>query len=256
MVRRPTPVLTSRRPGPVTLAFAVPLAALVYFLAAPALPALPAGDVTILVAGAVGVLLVAATTLALLPASETLIGPLLIILGSGLLVAALNSEGRAGVGAGANVVEALLAGAVGLILARLFAVPMSAIAVPLFAAAVDVASVWNGPTARMLDDGTERADPLSFDLPAWGDGASAGHLGVSDAVFLSMFAAWSRRYRFRQRLTLLAMVLGLLAALVLGVTLDRAIPALPLIAAGYLLANLDRIGGLLRHEQPKPDVQS
>ncbi|CAA9484843.1 MAG: hypothetical protein AVDCRST_MAG67-1036 [uncultured Solirubrobacteraceae bacterium] len=250
MVRRPSAVLTSRRrPGPVTLALAVPLAALVYFLAAPALPALPAGDVTILVAGGIGVALVAATALALLPASETLIGPLLIVLGSGLLVAALNSEGQAGVGAGANVVEALLASAVGLILARLFAVPMSAIAVPLFAAAIDAASVWNGPTARLLDGGTDRVDPLSFDLPAWGDGGSAGHLGLSDALFLSMFASWSERYGFRRRPTLLGMVLGLASSPALSVAFDQAIPALPLIAAGYLLPNLDRIGRLLGHEE-------
>ena len=34
---------------------------------------------------------------------------------------------------------------------------------------------------------------------------------------------------------------------------DRAIPALPLIAAGYLLPNLDRIGRLLAHEAPAAD---
>ena len=55
MVRRPAAVLTRRRPGPVTLAFAAPLAALAYFLAAPALPALTPGDTTILVAGSIGV---------------------------------------------------------------------------------------------------------------------------------------------------------------------------------------------------------
>ena len=36
----------------------------------------------------------------------------------------------------------------------------------------------------MLEDGTDRVDPLSFDFPAWGDGGSAGHLGLSDALFL------------------------------------------------------------------------
>lgn len=242
--------MSRRRPGPVTLAFAVPLAAFVYFLAAPALPGLEPGDTTVLVAGGIGIAFVAATALALLPARETLIGPLLIILGSGLLVAALNIDASEGVGAGANVVEALLASAVGLLLARLFATPMSAVAVPLFAAAVDVVSVWNGPTAWMLEDGTERVDPLSFDFPAWGDGGSAGHLGLSDVVFLAMFASWSERYGFRRRLTLLGMVLGLLASPALSVAFDQAIPALPLLAAGYLLPNLDRIGRLLGHEQP------
>jgi hypothetical protein len=235
-----------RRPGPATLAFAVPLVAFVYFLAAPALPALPAGDETALVGSGIGMLLVAATTLALLPAHETLFGPLLIILGAGLIVAALNASG---VGAGANVFEALLAGAAGLLFARWLATPLIAAAVPLFVAAVDVWSVASGPSSRMLADGTDRVDPLSFDFPAWGGAGSAGHLGLSDALFLSLFAAWAWRYGFRRRATLLGMTLGLAASLALSVAFDRAMPALPFIAAGYLLPNLDRIGRLLGHEQ-------
>jgi hypothetical protein len=238
-----------RRPGPATLAFAVPLVAFVYFLAAPALPALAAGDETALVGSGIGILLVAATTLALLPAHETLFGPLLIVLGAGLIVAALNIDGAAGVGAGANVFEALLAGAAGLLFARWLATPLIAVAVPLFVAAVDVWSVASGPSSRMLADGTNRVDPLSFDFPAWGDAGSAGHLGLSDALFVSLFAAWAWRYGFRRGATLVGMTLGLGASLVLGVAFERAIPALPLIAAGYLLPNLDRIANLLGHEQ-------
>lgn len=232
-----------RRPGAVTLALAVPLAALAYFLAAPLLPALPAGDATVLVAGSAGLLVVAASTLALLPAYETLIGPLLIVLGAGLLVAALNVQDAGGVGAGANVVEALLASALGLLLARWLEGPLVAVAVALFVAAVDVWSVASGPSSQMLAGGTDRVDPLSFDLPAWGGAGSAGHLGLSDAVFLSMFAAWAWRYGFRRGATIGAIVAGLLAALGLSVALDTAIPALPFIAAGFLLPNLDRIVG-------------
>ena len=234
-----------RRPGAVTLALAVPLAALAYFLAAPLLPALPTGDATVLVAGSVGLLFVAASTLALVPAYQTLIGPLLIVLGAGLLVAALNVDDAGGVGAGANVVEALLASAVGLLLARWLEGPVIAVAVALFVAAVDVWSVTSGPSSRMLAEGTDRVDPLSFDLPAWGDAGSAGHLGLSDAVFVSMFAAWAWRYGFRRTTTIAAMVAGLLAALGLSVALNTAIPALPFIAAGFLLPNLDRVVALL-----------
>ena len=230
-----------RRPGAVTLALAVPLAALAYFLFAPLLPALPAGYLTVLVAGSVGLLLVAASTLALLPAYQTLIGPLLIALGAGLLVAALNVDDAGGVGAGANVVEALLASAAGLLLARWLEGPAIAVAVALFVAAVDVWSVASGPSSRMLSEGTDRVDPLSFDLPAWGDAGSAGHLGLSDAVFLSMFATWAWRYGFRRGVTIAAMVAGLLAALGLSVALDTAIPALPFVAAGFLIPNLGRI---------------
>jgi hypothetical protein len=239
--------LSRRRPGPATVAFAVPLAAFVYFLAAPALPALPAGDETVLVAGGIGTLLVAATTLALLPAHETLFGPLLIIFGAGLIVAALNAGGAGGVGAGANVFEALLAGAAGLLFARWLATPVIALAVPIFVAAIDIWSVASGPTSRMTENGTDNADTLSFDLPAWGHSGSAAHLGLSDALFLSMFAAWALRYGFRRGATIAGLTLGLVGALALGLLLDRTIPALPLLAAGYLLPNVDRIPALLRY---------
>ncbi len=242
-----------RRPGAVTLALAVPPAALAYFLGAPLLPELPAGDGTVLVAGSVGLLFVAASTLALLPAFQTLIGPLLIVLGAGLLVAALNVDDAGGVGAGANVSEALLASAVGLLLARWLEGPVIAVAVALFVAAVDVWSVTSGPSSRMLAEGTDRVDPLSFDLPAWGGAGSAGHLGLSDAVFLSMFAAWAWRCDFRRGVTIAAMVAGLLAALGLSVALDTAIPALPLIAAGFLAPNLDRIARLRTAAQRRGD---
>lgn len=250
MVRRPAPVLTPsrrrRRPGAGTLAIAAPLAALIYFLAAPALPALPAGDTTIAVAGGIGLLMVAATALALLPAQASLFGPVLVAFGAALLVGALSA---AGVGAGANVAEGLLAGAIGLLFARWLSTPVIAAAVPIFVAAIDVWSVLSGPSSRLLADGTDAVDALSFDIPAWGDAGSAGHLGLSDALFLSMFAAWAWRYGFRRAATVIGLTLGLVGSLALGLLLDRAIPALPLVAVGYLLPNIDRIPALLRHDE-------
>jgi hypothetical protein len=247
VVRRPAAVLTPRhrRPGPGSLALGIWLLALAYFLAAPALPALPAGDPTVLVAGATGLLIVTATTLSLLAARDTIVGPLLIAVGSGLLVGALNA---AGVGAGANVFEAMLAAAIGLLLARWLRAPAIAIAVPLFVAAIDLWSVASGPGSRLLSGGPATGDPLSFDLPAWGAAGSAGQLGLSDAVFVALFAAWAWHWGFRRAATIAGLALGLLASLVLGVVLDRAIPALPLIVAGYLLPNLDRVRRLLTHD--------
>jgi hypothetical protein len=251
VVRRPPPVLTPpprRRPGPGLVALGIPLVALAYFLAAPALPALAAGDTSVLVAGGIGLLVLAAATLSLLPARETVIGPLLIALGAGLIGGALNS---AGVGAGANVAEAMLASAVGLLFARFLSSASVAILVPLFVGTIDVWSVASGPTSILLASDAKASDPLSFDLPAWGGEGSAGQLGVSDAVFISMFAAWACHFGFRRAATIAGLALGLIASLALSIVLDRAIPALPLIAIGYLLPNLDRIGRLLR---PRPEV--
>ena len=63
-----------------------------------------------------------------------------------------------------------------------------------------------------------------------------------------MFAAWAMHYGFRRAATIAGLALGLIASLVLSIVLDRAIPALPLIAVGYLLPNVDRVARLLRHE--------
>lgn len=225
------------------MAIVAPLVALAYFLVAPSLPVLPAGEEATLVAGGAGLLMIAAATLAFAPAAEALFAPLLIVLGAGLVVGALNA---AGVGAGANVAEALLAGAIGVLFARWLATPVIAIAVPIFVAAIDIWSVASGPSSQLIEDGTDIADPLSFDLPAWGGQGSAGDLGFSDALFAAMFAAWAWRYGMRRAATVIGIALGLLASLGLSIALDRAIPALPLIAAGYLLPNLDRIPAVLR----------
>lgn len=230
--------------GPSTV-LVLPGAAFAYFLLAPLLPALPPGATTVLVGGSVGILGVAAATLALLPARGTVAGPLLVALGAGLVVAGLNV---AGVEAGANAFEALLAGAAGLLLARVLGAPAVAVAVPVFVAVIDLYSVLTGPARRLLDSGGSAVDALSFALPAWGGGL-AGRLGVSDAVFLAMFAAWAWRFGLRRRATIAVMVGGLVAALVLSVALDTAIPALPLLVAGYLLPNGDRLLDLLRGKE-------
>ncbi len=64
-----------------------------------------------------------------------------------------------------------------------------------------------------------------------------------------MFAVWARRFGLRPRATALGMVAGLLATLALSLWTDRAIPALPLVAVGYWLVNLDRLSGLLHRER-------
>jgi hypothetical protein len=206
---------------------------------------LPSGNETVLVCGAIGLVLIAATALSLLPATETVIGPLLILVGAGLLAGALNA---ANVGAGANAAEAMLAAAAGLLFARWLRTPVIALVVPLFAAAIDVWSVASGPTSRLLENGPDSSDALSFDVPAWGGQGSAGQLGVSDAIFLSIFAAWATHFGFRRAATIAGLILGLIASLVLSVALDRAIPALPLLAVGYLVPNADRIRALLHRE--------
>jgi hypothetical protein len=219
-----------------------PLLATAYFAVAPALPDLGDGDGALLVADGLGLFAVAATVATLLPAWRERNVQVGVLVAAAVVVAVLN---LAGVGALANVPEALAASAAGLLLAAALATPAVAIAVPVFVAVIDVWSVASGPTSRLVDSGRDPVDVLSFDFPAWG-GGSAGGLGLTDAVFLAMFAAWAWRFGLRRRATLAGMGIGLLAALVLSLATREAIPALPLIAAGYLIPNVDRLARRVR----------
>jgi len=230
------------RRGPAAL-LSGPLAATAYFALAPVLPALPRGDAAALVAGAAGMLAVAAATLWLAPVHAHIWAGTLIVLGAGIMAGGLSA---AGVGTQANVPEALAAGALGVLFARALDEPAVVVAVPLFVAGVDVWSVLGGPSERLLAGPTEPVDLLSLDLPAWGGSGSAGRVGFPDAVFLTTFAAWTWRLGLRRRATVAGLVAGLFGALVLGVVLDRGIPVLPFLAAGFLLVNADRLGRLLR----------
>jgi hypothetical protein len=223
-----------------------PLLATAYFAVAPALPDLGDGDGALLVADGIGLLAIVATVATLMPAWRARNVQLAVLCAGAAVVAVLN---LAGVGALANVPEALTAAAAGLLLAAALATPTVAVAVPLFVAVIDIWSVASGPTSRLVESGSDPVDVLSFDIPAWG-GGSAGGLGLTDAVFIAMFAGWAWRFGLRRRVTLAGMAIGLLAALVLSLATDEAIPALPLIAAGYLLPNADRLVKRLRPSPP------
>jgi hypothetical protein len=219
-----------------------PLLATAYFAVAPALPDLGDGDGALLVADGIGLLAIVATVATLMPAWRARNVQLAVLCAGAAVVAVLN---LAGVGALANVPEAMTAAAAGLLLAAALATPTVAVAVPLFVAVIDIWSVASGPTSRLVESGSDPVDVLSFDIPAWG-GGSAGGLGLTDAVFIAMFAGWAWRFGLRRRVTLAGMAIGLLAALVLSLATDEAIPALPLVAAGYLLPNVDRLVARVR----------
>jgi len=228
--------------GPASLLAATALA-FAYFLLAGDLPSLGSGHAAALVAGLVGVALVAAITLGVPQAGDDTFSIALLLGGSALLVAGMDA---AGARASVTAFEALAAGAFGVLLGRALAAPAVALAVPVFVAIVDAYSVASGPTSRLADGVPRGAAELTFDLPSWGGVAGAGsRLGLTDAVFLAMFSVWALRFGLRPRATIAGMVTGLLAAVVLSVLLDRSVPALPLIAVGYWLPNLDRFGRLL-----------
>jgi len=100
--------------GPAALLGASALA-LTYFLLAGALPDLGRGDTAILVAGLVGVTLVALVVLALVDCGDSVPALMLLLVGSLMLVAEFDA---AGAGPSVVVFESLLAGSAGILLCR------------------------------------------------------------------------------------------------------------------------------------------
>lgn len=230
--------------GPAALLGAT-LVALTYFLVAGDLPGLGDGDTATLVAGCCGVGMIGAVVLSVTEAGDDVVPLVLLLLGTVMLVAAMDA---AGAHASVSPFEAVAAGTFGALLGRALAAPAVALAIPVFVAIVDAWSVANGPTSRLANGHPRGAAELTFDLPSWGGtpGASS-RLGIVDAIFLAMFAVWARRFGLRRRATAAGMMLGLLGAVVLSVVLNRPVPALPLMAIGYWLPNLDRFMGMFRH---------
>jgi len=221
------------------------LAAQVYVLIAPDLPVIGDVDASILIASSVGSAFVFFCIACVTPISD--VPPLLTILAIGAfgLVAGLNV---ANVGAGATPIEAVAYSAFGGIFAVGLLAPSLALALPVFVAAIDVISTYAGGPSEVLANAgqTKPGDPLSLELPDWGNGLPAGRLGISDAVFAGVFLVFARRFGLRVGATAVGMWIATVAAIVLKVELDRAVPVLPLLAAAYFLANLDRLPALLR----------
>ena len=206
------------------------------------------GDGGRYLAGCIGALACALAALSLLPGRDDPVGLAVFGAGAAFLAAVLAAQD---VGAAANPVEALAAAAAGLLFAWAFAAPLAVVALPLVVAGIDLASLLTGPAEPLR--GTGAADILTLDLPLIGGGASVSRLGLLDATFLALFAAWAIRYALRPRIAIGLMVLGLCGSVALGLAEERAMPALPFLAAGLLLPALDRLPGLLRRP---PDVTS
>lgn len=240
MVRRPAPLLTAALAA---------LGALAYFLGAALLPDLGTGDAAALAAGAAGLAFVVALAALVAPGAAAPTPVWLLVLGGGLVVATLNA---AGAGAAATPAEAVLFAGVGVLFAAALRTPSLALALPLFVAVVDLAALGGGAgtggsSAEILARGaTGSRDPLLLTLPAWTAGLTAAQVGVTEAVFLGAFGGYAHLFGLRPRATAAAMFAGLWLVIAIAVLLDRTVPALPLLAAGYYLPNLDRLRGLAR----------
>ncbi|MHB9112275.1 MAG: hypothetical protein ACYC4D_06570 [Thermoleophilia bacterium] len=103
---------------------------------------------------------------------------------------------------------------------------------------VDMWSVFMGPTKKMVESGGPWIDYLTINLPVFGADA-ASRLGASDIIFYALFVGCTLIWRLRRIATALALAISFIATMIVGVTLGIGVPALPLLAIFFLLANGD-----------------
>jgi hypothetical protein len=219
------------------------LGALAYFLVAPSLPTPHSLDAAIAVASAVGLAFAVALAAAPAPAVAAPFSLAPLVVGATLLVAVLNA---ARAGAAASPFEALLWGCAGVAFAALLDAPALAIALPVFVAVLDASGVVGaGPGGLLASDAARPGDPFTIELPGWGGGLPAARLTAAELLFLAAFVAYAHLFGLRPRASALAMYAALVATVVLGLALDRRVPALALMGGAFLVANADRLPGLL-----------
>ena len=151
-------------------------------------------------------------------------------------------------GPAASVAFLLLCLFMGRLLSRILREANILLPVCVVAALVDVLTVYWGPVGRFVEQAPEVVSSLSVAIPEIGsaagpDGAAGlsfvATMGLGDFIFLAAFFAAGARLGFNLRRT--AWVVGTILAV--GLTgffvapLLAYIPLLPLIGAGFLLAN-------------------
>ena len=140
----------------------------------------------------------------------------------------------------ANLFRIVAAACVGISLARY----VSSVGVVLLIVAVatvsDLFSVFAGPTKILVEEDSPILDLLLLVFPTFGSPLGFA-LGVSDFIFLALFAAASRFLDLRYLASLLGLCLATFLAVTAGLLLERPLPALPFIAIAFVLVNLDLI---------------
>jgi hypothetical protein len=140
----------------------------------------------------------------------------------------------------ANLSRILAAACVGIALAR-YITSVGVVLIIVFAAvASDLFSVFAGPTRVLVQEDSPVLDGLLLVFPTFGSVLGFG-LGVSDFIFLALFAAASRFLDLRYVATLLGLCFAAFLAVTASLLLQRPLPALPFIAAAFVIVNADLI---------------
>jgi hypothetical protein len=110
---------------------------------------------------------------------------------------------------------------------------------------VDAYSVWRGPTKTFTNGKHEHLfSAFSFTFPV---PSGTTHLGLPDLFFFSLFVGAASRFGLRVIPTWIALALSFGATMSLAIWWNvRGLPALPLLALGFLLPNADLLWRRLR----------
>ena len=123
--------------------------------------------------------------------------------------------------------------------------------------AVDVISVWRGPTRHIVTERPGVFDLLSISFPVPG---GSFQLGVPDLLFFTLFLAAAARWGMRVAPSWVLMTASFGATMALALWLDPfdlgGLPALPLLSLGFLLANGDLLLRSTRQREPEPEDES
>jgi hypothetical protein len=140
----------------------------------------------------------------------------------------------------ADLARILAAACVGISLARYITSVGTVLIVVVAAIAADIFSVFAGPTGALVRAESPLLDLLILVFPTFGSPLGFG-LGLSDFIFMTLFAAAARSLDLRYTTTLLAVCAAAFLAVTTGLLLARPLPALPFISIAFVVGNADLI---------------
>lgn len=114
---------------------------------------------------------------------------------------------------------------------------------------VDALSVWRGPTKTVVEERPEVFDGVAIAFRLSGEPGSA-NIGPPDILFFALFLSTAARFGLRVAWTFAGMLGFLAITVIITATKDVGLPALPAVAIGFLLPNVDLIWKRLRGTRP------
>ena len=217
---------------------------------APSLPAIESdwGNVAVLAFGVIPAMF--ALVWLCLPLRAALDLPRLALL-AGTLVLLAVAFSAADLEIAANLLKLAAATSVGWLALAFFEAPWWVALVALLIVPVDLFSVARGPTKEITENQPQVFDALSVFMIIPGRNsqgeAQAAHLGLPDVIFFGLFLGACARFGLRVAPAWVLMVLSFGGTLVLAVFFDQAgVAALPLLSAGFVLANGDLLWRSIR----------